>query len=137
MSDKAVPKYSVHGPEKHQAKGIPANFYIRIEDGNYRGVEYCYTTIRNKGVDDAGKYHLTFDYVLLYSPAHLPQVNQVNFENVLWGILCEVLEETAKAIKTEEIAQDNVTVVDELDSTRENEFKPEELYHHDQQPESD
>ena len=138
MVDKNVPNYTVHGPEKHQDKGIPANFFIRIESGDYRGVEYCYTTIRNKGVDESDKYHLTFDYVVLYSPPHLPQVIQSKFENVLWFILCQVLEETAMAVETQEITTSEVMVFDELDRTRGDEFSPEELHPQQfQRPESD
>lgn len=137
MVDKNMPKYSVHGPEKHKAKGIPANFFIKIESGPYAGVEYCYNTIRNKGVDESDKYHLTFDYVVLYSPPHLPQVIQAEFEGVLWLILLQILEETTAAIESKEVSTSDVMVVDELDTTKDNEFKPEELYHRDQKPESD
>ncbi len=137
-SDYSGPKYSVHGPEKHEAKGIPSNFFIKIESGPYDGVEYCYTTIQNKGVDEEDRYHLSFGYVVLYSPPRLPRVVQRDFEAVLWDILCVILEEMAEAIAADTTSVE-IAVVDELDRTVPDEFHPEEFlpvqgY---QQPETD
>lgn len=129
------PKYSVHDSAKHEAKGIPTNFYIRIDSGPYAGVEYTYSKVQNKGVDDDDQYHLTFDYVVLYSPPHLPRVVQRDFELVLWEILCVVLEQTAEAIAKQERDGVELELVDELDTTVPDEFHPEEFVA--QKPESD
>ena len=133
--DYGGPKYSIHGPEKHEAKGIPTNFYVRIDEGPFKGVEYSYTTIQNKGVDEDDNYHLTFDYVVLYSPPHLTKVIKKDFDEVLFNILTVILYETAAAIKQDITVVEDVTV-DELDTTVPNEFHPEE-FHHNQKPESD
>ena len=129
------PAYSVHGPEKHQAKGITTNFYIRIDEGQFKDVEFTYTKVQNKGIDDADDtYHLTFDYDVLYSPPRLPKVIQKDFEAVLWEILREILVQTADAISKDVSDDPSEKVFDELDTTVPDEFRPEEFV---QRPETD
>lgn len=114
-------KYSVQPPDKHKNKGITTNFFIRIEEGPFKDVEYTYTKVQNNGVDDDDNFHLTFDYDVLYSP--VPKVVREDFEGVLWDILKEILVQTAESI-AEETEEE---VFDELDTTVPDEFPLEEI----------
>lgn len=114
-------RYSVHPPDKHKPKGLATNFYIRIDEGEYEGVEYSYLNVKNLGIDEDDNAHLTYDYDVLYSP--IPEVIKVDFEAVLWDILKDILNQVADSIPDIAVPE----TVDELDETRLDEFQPEEL----------
>ena len=121
-------KYSVQAPGKHAEKGITTNFFIRIEEGPYKGVEYTYTKVKDRGVE-GDELKLNFEYDVLSSP--IKQVVQVEFEAVLWDILKEILIEAAENL----VEESEVVEIDELED-KPLEFMPEEIYQP-QKPESD
>lgn len=116
-------KYSVQPADKHKAKGITTNFFIRIEEGPFNKVEYTYTKVEHRGLDKDDNMKIRFEYDVLYSP--IEKVVQADFEAVLWEILKEILIESADAIK-EEPKETDVEVLDELEE-KPIVFSPEEI----------
>lgn len=131
------PKYTVHDFPENEA-----NFFIRIEEGKFKGVEFCYLTIENKGLDDDDKYHITPEFAILSVPPHLTKVERKRvaalrkeFEEVMFNIFTVILYETVQAMSKEVVEVEEV-FADELDTTVPDEFHPDEFYVP-QQPESD
>ena len=116
-------KYSVQPADKHKAKGIATNFFIRIEEGPYERVEYTYTKVEHRGLDKEDNMKIRFEYDVLYSP--VSKVVQADFEAVLWEILKEILIESADAIP-ETAKEPEVEVLDELEE-KPIIFRPEEI----------
>lgn len=123
-------KYSVQPPTKHQGKGITTNFFIRIEEGVFRGIEYTYTQVAHRGIDREDNMKIHFDYDVLYSP--LKEVLQKDFEAVIWEILKEIILESVESIDP---PPPELEEIDELE-TKHIEFVPEEIIDF-QKPESD
>ena len=120
-------KYSVQPPFKHKERGISTNFFIRIEEGPYAGVEYTYLQVAHRGVDGDDNMKINFEYDVLHSP--VAEVVREDFEAVIWDILKEII------INSIDSVEDEPETVDDLEDEK-IEFVPEEIIDF-QKPESD
>lgn len=90
-------KYTEEPIAKHREKvegtRFETDFYVRIDEGPYAGVEFVFgdvvlragSGISGNGIDEGAR--LEFQYNVLYSPPKIKQVERVSFEQTLSEIL--------------------------------------------------
>ena len=97
-------KFSSHSPDEvHEAVEITDGYFLRIEEGDFKDVEFSFNQVIPREVDDDGNFHMDYDYTIWYSPTLDPELTVAEFEKVVADILHQILMEVANTIQVENI----------------------------------
>lgn len=84
---------------EHENSFHENHWAVKIEDGEYEGVTYQYDTVSIN--EEEGDVVLSFNTITLENPNELDLTTD-EFENILGGILTEVIEEQMEQMNDED-----------------------------------
>lgn len=121
-------KYSINTPENnHFAAGIVDGYFIRIEEGPFKGVEYTYKNLQMKGEMEDGNFLIEYDYDVWNKPVVDDSLTVAQFEEVITPILYQLMESVRDSIQEVNSPEDILEVPEEGTEFSEHELFKEEV----------